>query len=55
VISFTGQALWFILLRSSVIGQGILRQPGSDAFDVLCYGRSQFKRKALELFALSLQ
>jgi len=53
--SFQWQALRFALWGAPVIREGILGQPGSDAFDVLCDGGSEFNSKALEFFAVSLQ
>jgi hypothetical protein len=53
--SSNGKALRFPLRGAPVIREGILGQPGSDAFDVLGDGGSEFNSKALEFFAVSLQ
>ena len=55
MLDFHRQALRLTSSGASVIRQGILGQPGSDAFDVLCDGGSEFNSNALEFFALSSQ
>jgi len=52
---FPQATLRLTIFRASVIRQGIFGQPGSDAFDVLCDGGSEFNSNALEFFALSTQ
>jgi hypothetical protein len=51
----TRPVLWIAFLGAPVIRDGILGEPGADAFDVRSDRGSEFKGKTLEFFALSSQ